>query len=283
MPGRKFISGIFTRLAIERNPAVDFFQTKNGKAWLDNALDFAKRTSIASVRNLRNKPKYWFILVDSTLCPEQKKLALDTFSTNTSIETRLIEVDGWSESSSAIENDNDAIKCNVQVRLDYDDLLHRDYFDMIYRAIAASKAPCLISPVKGISHNTDPTQIAIIHKKLPPFSSLFRSTQTTQLTIFSFDHDKWPHEMVVELAVKPLWIQTISGKNISNTFGRGWLVSKVRHVRSLDLKTWTGEAAVLSSTEQHLALKNFWEISREKIGLLYDLFPLRNKNSERLR
>lgn len=282
MSGRKFISGIFTRLAIERNPAVDFFKTNNGKAWLNNALVFAKSTSIASVKNLRSKPKYWFILVDSTLCPEQKKRALNAFSTNTSIETRLIEVDGWSESSSAIENDKYATMCDVQVRLDYDDLLHRDYFDEIYRVIVTCKAPCLVSPVRGISHNIYPTQIAIIHKKLPPFSSLYRPTQTTQLTIFSYDHDKWPHEMVVELAVKPLWIQTISGKNISNTFGHGWLVSKVRHVRSLNLKEWKGETAALSTTDQHLALKNFLEISREKIGSLCDLFPLRNKNSERL-
>ena len=280
MPRQKLILGIFTRLAVERNPATSFFKTNNGKAWLQEALNFAKGTSIASVRNLSTKPRYWFILVDSTLSKAQKKSALATFSTDTTIITKLIEVDGWADTSSAIEEDEDAVKCNLQVRLDYDDLLHRDYFDEVFKAVGTQKEPCLLSPVCGISYNIRPTRLALIHKKLPPFMCLYRLAESGQLTIFSFEHDKWPEAMMVELEKKPLWVQTITGRNIANKFGRGWMVSKVKHIRRLDLKEWNGESAVLFSTERHRLIKNILETIRENITVLRKYVVTRHKHGE---
>jgi len=243
-------------------------------------MAFAKNTSVASVRNLNNKPRYWFVLVDSTLSKAQKESALATFSTETTIITKLIEVDGWTQTSSVIEQDKDAITCNIQVRLDYDDLLHRDYFDEVFRVIRTKKHPCLISPVCGISYNFRPTRLALIHKKLPPFICLYRMAESAQLTIFSFEHDKWPEAMMVELAESPLWIQTITGRNIANKFGRGWMVRKVRHIRHLDLKEWNGESAVLSSTERYLLIKNICETMREKVALFRRFVVLRHEEGE---
>ena len=271
MPPEKMISGIFTRLAIERLPEVSFFNTTSGEVWLNDALDRAKRTSIASVQNLKDAPRYWFILVDSSLKPELKQRSLATFQTITQTETRLIEVDGWDETSSALEKDQHAKSCHFQVRLDYDDLLHRNYFDEVFQAIKSKKPPFVISPTLGISHNYLPTRIALIHKRLAPFLCLFRLDRSSDLTVFSFDHDQWPDNMIVELDEKPLWIQSITGNNITNTFGHGWMVSKVRFVRHLDLMEWTGEETTLVS-ETRLVAVNLRERIREIITVYHYFF-----------
>ena len=66
-------AAVFTRFAVEREPAKRFFSTSKGTQWIDDALLLATKTSILSVSNLNSPPLFWYILVDSTLTEKVKK------------------------------------------------------------------------------------------------------------------------------------------------------------------------------------------------------------------
>ena len=95
---------------------------------------------------------------------------------------------------------------------------------------------CVISPSNGMQ-KLEPQRFAQIRKEMPPFLALHRKGRSVDLSVFSFDHDKWPSCMVYELRTTPIWMQTITGNNIINRFGRGWKVESVRHLKRLDLTT----------------------------------------------
>ena len=258
--------GIATRFAVERDSQRSFFATAEGEKWLDDALNMASLTSIPSVENLLVKPSHWFVLVDASLRPALKQHIVETFSRGTSVPVQLVLTHGWDDSANALRLNPDADQCELQVRLDYDDMLHKSFLKtMTEVSFSLHEGCCLISPSNGICRELEPSRFAQIHKKLPPFLALYRRGEFSELSIFSFDHDKWPNELVHELITSPLWIQTITGNNITNRFGRGWKVHSLRHLRNLNLEPWTGASAELLTTTSWVGLRNCIEYVRDRI------------------
>lgn len=258
------VTGIATRLAVERDRQHSFFDTDEGRQWLEHALKLATSTSIPSVNNLEVKPSFWFILVDSTLALSAQQKILKTFNQATSIPIRLVLTDGWDQSSEALKSDMHAAKCELQVRLDYDDMLHKSFLKVMMTASSLLQGEeCLISPSNGICRELEPQRFAQIRKKLPPFLTLHRKGRSADMSIYSFDHDKWPSRFVHELQTTPMWMQSITGNNITNRFGRGWQVERVRHLKRLDLKPWTGESLHLFTSTGFVGLKNGVELLQE--------------------
>lgn len=260
------VIGIATRLAVERDGRHSFFDTTEGRQWLEDALKLAVATSISSVNNLEVKPSFWFILVDSTLTLRAREKILGTFVKKTSVPIRLVLTDGWNHSSQALNSDKQAAKCELQVRLDYDDMLHKSFLTTVIKKTSVLKGDeCVISPSNGICRELFPQRFAHIRKKMPPFLALHRKGSSRELSIFSFDHDQWPHRYVYELEAEPLWIQTITGNNITNRFGRGWQVDKIRHLKRLQLKQWTGQSLDLFTSTRFVRLRNCAEYLRERV------------------
>ena len=258
------VIGIATRLAVERDSQRSFFGTSEGKKWLVDALKMATLTSIPSVQNLEVKPAYWFVLVDSTLGFTLRQEIQETFGSGTSVPIRLVFTNGWEDSSSALKSTPEAEKCTIQVRLDYDDMLHKSFIrKMVESSFSIDDDCCLISPSNGICRELDPQRFAQIKKELPPFLALYRRGEFRELSIFSFDHDKWPDELVHELLTSPLWIQTITGNNIANRFGRGWKVKSLRYLKKLNLEPWTGESLLLFTSTSFVRFRNCAEFVRE--------------------
>lgn len=261
--------GIATRLAVERESHRSFFSTSEGEKWLDDALKLAGVTSIPSVNNLEVKPSFWFILVDSTLDSSFKQKIHETFSRRTSVPVRMVSTDGWKDSSHALRSNTEAERCTIQVRLDYDDMLHKSFLKKVIDASQSLDEDCrLISPSIGICRELDPPRFARIRKELPPFLALYRGSKSCDMSIFSFDHDKWPNEIVHELLTIPLWVQTITGNNISNQFGRDWMVHSMRHLRTLNLEPWTGESKQVATSVRLVRLRNGMEMLFDVVQIL---------------
>lgn len=253
--------GIVTRLAVERDSQRSYFITPEGEKWLCNALKFASLASIPSIQNLESKPNFWFILVDSTVSDELKQKIYDTFNQGTSVPIRLVLTNGWDDCSRALKSNPEANKCMIQVRLDYDDMLHKSFLSkMLFVSQSFGKRCCLISPSNGICRELEPRRFAQIRKVLPPFLALYRGNESSELAIFSYDHDKWPSELVYELRTIPLWVQTITGYNISNKFGRDWMVQSMKHLKTLNLEPWTGETMHLTTSMNCVRLRNIVEM-----------------------
>lgn len=274
------ITGIVTRLAVERCSERLFFETIEGENWLTDALKLSKITSIPSVENLHVKPSFWFILIDKTIRSEFEKAILETFSGGTTVPIQLILTDGWLDSSDSLLANPDAQKCDLQIRLDYDDLLHESFVDEMQRfARRLDENRCLISPSYGVSRELFPCRLAKIRKRLPPFLAIYRTERFRGLSIFTFNHDEWPEELICEFITDPLWMQVVTGKNISNRFGRGWMVTSLRHLKCINLKSWTGDSMELTNSQRFIRLRNILELILDLRLLLRRSFRSQNNSA----
>lgn len=243
--------GVFTRFAVERSPSKPFFSNEKGRAWIDSSLKIATETSIPSVGQLNPKPEYWFILIDSSLSAPIKHKIGATFLKYSSVRVHIIEVDGWQNCSKAIRESTEAQKVSLQIRLDYDDMLSRDYIAIALSTLESKKTQ-LFCPIKGILLQKHPSLIARIVKDKPPFSALFRHEPILEhLNIFSFDHDQWPENTIVRYSSRPLWVQSITGQNISNRFNKGWLVSDFVLLPRISLNEWSGTEVMYQSSKPY--------------------------------
>jgi hypothetical protein len=257
-------TAIFTRLAVERDPENLFFATQDGHQWLADALDIASKTSIVSIENLVIKPSFWFLLIDKRISIELQQAVLERFVSGTCVPIKLILTDGWSDCGRALEMHPEANACKLQVRLDYDDLLHRSYLSKIIELSRESNDEgFVISPSTGIIQELHTQRIVQVNKRFPAFLALYRWNRTEHLSIFSYDHDSWPIDLVREITSSPLWMQTITGKNIANQFGRGWLVSSLKHLKRLELEDWTGESRLIENSTDWLFVRNIVEALRD--------------------
>ena len=105
--------------------------------------------------------------------------------------------------------------------------------------------------------------MAIIKKDIPPFLVLVRSDRNDETNIYSFAHDSWPNYLVREIGGNPMWLQSITGRNLANEFGRGWMVSRVRHLSRLDLFDWNGERVIYRSPKPLTIFLNILEAITE--------------------
>ena len=189
----------------ERESQRSFFGTSEGEKWLDDALKLAGVTSIPSVNNLEVKPSFWFILVDSTLALHTREKILKTFVQSASVPICLVLTDGWSHSSQALNSVEQATDCELQVRLDYDDMLHRSFLKVMIEESSSLKGDkCLISPSNGICRELYPQRFARMERKCLRFG-LAQKRNFSKVVHLFVDHDQWPHRFVHELQSMPLY------------------------------------------------------------------------------
>ena len=259
-------TGIFTRLAVERSEERLFFHTVEGHQWLTEALRIALITSIASVSNLSIKPDVWFILIDETLPDSFENQIKKAFSTVKNVTIKIVRIKEWAVKSQTVLNQHDQFQdCEIQVRLDYDDMLRRDFLETLISETKDISLPTILSPQFGIVLDSRTPKMAIIKKTLPPFLVLVRTDRNDQTNIFSYPHDSWPSHMVREIDGNPLWLQSITGRNLENTFGRGWMVSQVRHLYKLNLEAWNGLQVTHRSSRLRTMTLNILEQIKELI------------------
>ena len=164
--------GIFTRLAVERSNKKRFFHTPEGNEWLSAALETASATSIASVLNLSKKPDVWFIFIDDTLphyCVEQIK---SVYSKVSIPKIEVVKLRDWATTSTTVLGTGERFKdCEIQIRLDYDDMLHRNYIEIMLKKTRGIVDTTILSPNTGIVLDKRFPKMAIIEKNLPPISA----------------------------------------------------------------------------------------------------------------
>jgi hypothetical protein len=262
-------AAVFTRFAVERDPAKKFFSTSKGTQWIDDALLLASKTSILSVSNLNPPPLFWYILVDSTLTEKLKKKIQEWFDSKSAVAVKLLEVDGWNYSNESLLNHSECQAMSLQIRLDYDDILKSSYIKQAVRTIGQNETT-LFCPVRGFQWNFQPTILGAIIKDKAAFSALYRKDKTTNLTVFSYDHDLWPEMLITRFDIDELWIQTISGKNIMNKFGRHWLVKKFLFVKELKMNDWLGQDVLLTNQFRFICLRNIPQHIQNRFRSLFE-------------
>lgn len=262
-------AAVFTRFAVERDPAKKFFSTSKGTQWIDDALLLSAETSILSVSNLNPPPVFWYILIDSTLTKDLQKKIQEWFGSKSAVPVGLLEVDGWMSCDDCISNHTVCQEMSLQIRLDYDDILKSSYIKQALTAIELNQTT-LFCPIRGFQWNFKPTILGGITKDKAPFSALYRKDKSTDLTIFSYDHDLWPEMLITRFDKDELWIQTISGRNITNEFGRHWLVRSFYYVKEISMNDWLGKNMLLTNQFRYIGLRNLAEHIRNIFRSLFE-------------
>lgn len=144
----------------------------------------------------------------------------------------------------------------ITTRIDNDDCLHKDAVKIIQENLV-EKHRYLISLASGYVLNINDLTLSHYFYPMSPFISLIESCEKELEGVFVKVHTKWDNlrlfifkELWLEwfnrksrmsrfILKKPLWIQTVHGENISNSFYRGFPVLKEKDLSdfSIDYST----------------------------------------------
>jgi hypothetical protein len=76
--------------------------------------------------------------------------------------------------------------------------------------------------------------------------------------------------LITRFDMDELWIQTISGKNIMNEFGRYWLVKKFLFVKELKMNDWLGQDVLLTNQFRFICLRNIPQHIQNRFRSLFE-------------
>lgn len=228
--------------------------------WTRNRIRLFRNYCLPSVLNQSCRDFKWLIFFDSGT-PEEFSEFLNFLSSFEMIEICYSHgMDDFNEnySKEVRKRIGKTTKWVITTRIDNDDCLHRDAI-MYVKDSFVPKHRFLISLASGYVLNIRDKTLSHYFYPMSPFLSLVEDAVKEVEGVFLWGHTKWDNlrlyvfrELWLEyfnrkarnsrfILRKPLWIQTVHGKNISNSFFRGFPVLKEKDLSDFSLNfTTTG-------------------------------------------
>lgn len=226
--------------------------------WTRNRVGLFRVYCLPSVLNQSCVDFKWLIFFDSDT-PEEFREFINYLASNDMIEicySRGLEDFNASYATEVRKRIGKATKWVITTRLDNDDCLHRDAI-MSVKDNIIPKHRYLISLASGYVLNIHEKTLSHYFYPMSPFLSLVEDVDKEVEGVYFKGHTKWDslrlfvfRELWLEyfnrkarnsrfILRKPLWIQTVHGSNVSNSFFRGFPVMKERNLIdfSLNLNT----------------------------------------------
>lgn len=215
--------------------------------WTRERIILFKTYCLPSILNQVNKNFRWLIYFDKNTPPEFLPFIEDLKK------HEVIEVCYSDGSDDFFQNYLHEVSSRtkrdwiITTRLDNDDALHQDSIDIIQQNFV-ERHRFLISFASGYVLDVKRKFLAHYYYPMSPFISLIESVAAEPIGIFAMRHAQWPSlrlhifkEINLQffapgkrqarfILKQPLWIQIFHGKNVSNSFYRGFPV-----LRSVDL------------------------------------------------
>ncbi len=233
--------------------------------WTRSRVDIFRSFCLPSLLNQSCKSFTWLLFFDEAT-PEEFNGFLNEMRSHDFISICYSKgVEGFEsnycdEISKRIDKNKDWV---ITSRLDNDDCLHKDAIKII-RENFVEKHKYLISLASGYILNIGELTLSHYFYPMSPFISLIESVNAGISGVFERGHTKWDalrllisKEIWYEyfsrekrksrfILKKPYWIQVIHGKNISNSFYRGFPVTRVKDLADYSIKMKTRPQSVLS-------------------------------------
>jgi hypothetical protein len=236
----KFTHFIITQFNLRNFQLSDNASYEKWISWTRNRTDLFMKFCLPSVINQTCKDFKWLLFFDSETPAEFDEFSksletydfinvchsdgIDDFNTGyfREIKKRLPENAGWI----------------ITTRIDNDDALHRDAVKIIHQNFT-EKHKYLISLASGYILNTADNRMSHYFYPMSPFISLIENAAESPAGVFEKGHTRWDtlrlfifREIWYEffrpgkrrsrfILKKPMWIQTVHGGNVSNSFNRG--------------------------------------------------------------
>ena len=249
---------LITQFNLRNFPVSDTDSYEKWLKWTRSRIGLFREYCLPSVLNQSNKEFTWLIFFDtetpvefSGFISEMESLPLiqicysdgsDDFpATCTSeISKRILKSGEWI----------------MTTRLDNDDSLHKEAMAVI-RQNFVPKHKYLISLASGYVMNINDKTMSHYYYPMSPFITLVENTELEIRGVFDKIHTKWDQlrlfvfkEIWLDTVNKksrnsrfilkePMWIQTVHGENISNSFYRGLPVLKKKDLSKFSLNMTT--------------------------------------------
>jgi hypothetical protein len=149
----------------------------------------------------------------------------------------------------------------ITTRIDNDDCLHRNAIEIIQKNLV-EKNKFLISLASGYMLNIRDKTLSHYYYPMSPFITLIEANDNEIKGVFELGHTKWDSlrlfifkEIWLEyfnkkarksrfILTRPLWIQTVHGENVSNSFYRGLPVIKEKDLKDFSINYPTNKLSI---------------------------------------
>ena len=244
---------IITQFNLRNFPLSNNHDYESWLEWTRKRIELFKAYCLPSIINQKCKAFKWLIYFD-TDTPEEFNIFLNTLRSYSFIHicySKGIEDFEASYAEEVKKRTEISTKWIITTRVDNDDCLHRDAVDIIQKNLT-ERDGFLISLASGYLLNIKDRTLSHYYYPMSPFITIIEANNGDIKGIFGKGHTKYDSlrlyvfkEIWLEyfnkkarrsrfILSKPLWIQTVHGENVSNSFHRGLPV-----VRKMDLRDFS--------------------------------------------
>lgn len=250
----------FTHYIITQFNLRDFPRSNNSDyeswiKWTKNRIEIFKKYTLPSILNQSIKNFHWLIFFDADT-PDEFKPFIKELEKNKVVNACFSNGsnDFYTNYTQEIhKNICSSTKWIITTRIDNDDCLHKDAVRII-QSNFVEKDKYLISLASGYVHNLEDKTLSHYYYPMSPFISLIERYKPQIKGIFSRRHTKWDElRLFIYKEIwfswfnrkartskfildKPLWIQTVHGDNIKNSFFRGVPVTRKKDLNMFAVK-----------------------------------------------
>lgn len=236
---------LITQFNLRNFPLSDNDEYEKWIKWTRNRIELFRNFCLPSVLNQTCREFTWLLYFDAETPPEFGSF-IDEVKSLPVIE--ICYYDGAEDFHANYfrevrKRTIRPVKWVITTRVDNDDCLHKEAVRIIQENFT-EKHKYLISLASGYILNTDDKTLSHYYYPMSPFISLVENVESDSAGIFEKIHTRWDSlRLFVSKEIwfeyfnrkarrsrfilrRPMWIQTVHGDNISNSFYRGFPVLK---------------------------------------------------------
>jgi hypothetical protein len=244
---------IITQFNLRNFPLSDNHDYVSWLEWTRKRIELFREYCLPSVINQKCKAFKWLLYFDVDTPEEFNEFinGLKSFSFISICYSKGIGDFNANYIEEVRKRTDSFVKWVITTRIDNDDCLHTDAVEIIQKSLVERQG-FLISLSSGYLLNTKDRTLSHYYYPMSPFITLIEANTGDIKGIFGKGHTKYYNlrlfvlkEIWLEyfnrkarksrfILSQPLWIQTVHGENVSNSFYRGLPV-----VRKIDLKDFS--------------------------------------------
>lgn len=245
---------IITQFNLKNFPLSDNNDSVTWLKWTRNRVELFREFCLPSIKNQTCKVFTWLIYFDADT-PQEFNVFLNELNSFPFI--KICYSKGYEDFNLRYTEEvkkrvGESVKWIITTRMDNDDCLHKDAIKTIQNNFV-EKHKFLISLASGYVLNISDRKLSHYFYPMSPFLSLIETTDNELGCVYEKAHAEWDNlHMSISKEIwlncfnkkarksqiilnDPLWVQTVHGRNISNSFYRGFPVLKERDLSAFSI------------------------------------------------
>ena len=254
---------IITQFNLRNFPKSDNNDYENWLKWTRNRIELFKEYCLPSIINQSCTEFRWLIYFD-TDTPVEFNDFLNELSSYTFM--NICYCKGTEDFNANYIQEikiraGKSVKWIITTRIDNDDCLNKDAIKLIQNNFV-ERHKFIISLASGYALNINDRTLSHYFYPMSPFISLIEENSDEIKGVFEKGHTKWDSlrlfifkEIWFEycnkkarksrfILSKPLWIQTVHDKNVSNSFYRGFPVLRIKDLNEFSINYSTNKLSI---------------------------------------